>query len=274
MKLLPLTSLLLVSVTLWSGQAAVQPPTAVRPLARAHSHNDYEHVWPLLEALEEGFGSVEADVYLVDGQLLVAHERNQVKANRTLQSLYLDPLRARANQNRGRIYPDGPSVVLLIDVKSDADASWAVLRKVLEGYTNILTRFTAGRIETNAVTAIISGNRAKTRLAEDDTRYAAIDGRPEDLQGNAPSDLIPLISEDWKRLFKWRGAGEFPSPEREFLQRMIADAHRQGRKVRFWGSPDLPAVWAELWKAGVDLISTDDLRGLRGFMDRQTLAGP
>ena len=42
-----------------------------RPLWRAHAHNDYEHPRPLLDALDHRFGSVEADIYLVDGQLLV-----------------------------------------------------------------------------------------------------------------------------------------------------------------------------------------------------------
>src|SRR4051812_12734941 len=36
-------------------------------LSRAHAHNDYEHEHPLLDALEAGFASVEADVWLVDG---------------------------------------------------------------------------------------------------------------------------------------------------------------------------------------------------------------
>lgn len=36
---------------------------AQSPLDRAHAHNDYEHARPLIDALERGFGSVEADVY-------------------------------------------------------------------------------------------------------------------------------------------------------------------------------------------------------------------
>src|SRR5262249_28110050 len=72
---------------------------APRPLRHAHAHNDYEHKRPLFDALECRFCSVEADVWLVDGKLLVAHDRNQVKPERTLQSLYLDPLRERARRN-------------------------------------------------------------------------------------------------------------------------------------------------------------------------------
>src|SRR5438093_5049824 len=65
------------------------------PLLHAHAHNDYEHARPLLDALEHGVCSVEADIYLVDGQLLVAHDRQKVSPTRTLQALYLDPLTER-----------------------------------------------------------------------------------------------------------------------------------------------------------------------------------
>ena len=69
---------------------------SLHPLIHAHAHNDYEHTHPLFDALDHGFASVEADIHLVDGQLLVAHSRSEVNPERTLQALYLDPLRARA----------------------------------------------------------------------------------------------------------------------------------------------------------------------------------
>ena len=46
---------------------------AQTPLQRAHSHNDYEQKRPLFEALARGICSVEADIWLVNGKLLVAH---------------------------------------------------------------------------------------------------------------------------------------------------------------------------------------------------------
>src|ERR1041384_749948 len=100
---------------------------AQSPLDRAHAHNDYEHTRPLLDALDRGFGSVEADIYLVNGALLVAHERDSVRADRTLEALYLAPLRAWTAAHGGRVYGDRPPLTLLIDVKSQADSTWAAL---------------------------------------------------------------------------------------------------------------------------------------------------
>src|SRR2546423_3232250 len=93
------------------GATEVQRP---RPLARAHAHNDYEHARPLAEALEQGFCSVEADVHLVQGHLLVGHDPRELRPGRTLQSLYLDPLKKRVAENGGRGYRDCPTVTLMI----------------------------------------------------------------------------------------------------------------------------------------------------------------
>jgi glycerophosphoryl diester phosphodiesterase len=255
---------LILSVSVPAIQAG-DPASAVTPLVHAHAHNDYEHTRPLFDALDHGFCSIEADIYLVDGRLLVAHDRAKVKPDRTLQSLYLDPLRARIQENSGRVYKNGPPVILLIDVKSDAEATYGVLRSVLNAYTNVLTCFTPTGVQTGALTAIVTGNRSSKVVAQDQTRYAALDGRPEDLDANASKELVPLVSEDWKVLFRWRGTGQFPEPERLRLKQFVDKAHQQGRQVRFWGTPDRPEMWRALLAAGVDWINADDLTGLQEF---------
>ena len=255
-----------------AGQTLTQPATALpegkapKPLQRAHAHNDYEHKRPLFDALECGFCSVEADIWLVDGKLLVAHDRNQVRPERTLQSLYLDPLRERARRNGGRVYPSGPEVTLLVDVKSDAEQTYIALREVLKAYSDLLTVFHSGSTATNAVTVIISGNRDRSLMDKETVRYAALDGRLEDLDSNAPGHFIPLVSESWTKLFKWRGAGPMPKDEKQKLQQTVTKSHAQGRKVRFWATPDQPEVWKELLDAGVDLLNVDDLVGLQNFL--------
>lgn len=236
------------------------------PLTRVHAHNDYEHPHPLFDALEHGFCSIEADIYLVNGQLLVAHERRQVKPERTLQALYLDPLRARVKANGGRVYPHGPEVVLLIDLKVDWRQIYPVLRGVLRQYADMLVTFEGGVKKPNAILAIITGNRSKTMFDGESVRYAALDGELADLDGNKNADVIPWISGSWYRTFTWRGAGQMPENERAKLKGIVARAHQQGRKVRFWGSPDQPVFWQELLDDDVDLINTDDLAGAQKFL--------
>ena len=47
-------------------------------LQKCHSHNDYLHKIPFFDAYNLGFGSIEVDVFLVNNQLLVAHEKRAI----------------------------------------------------------------------------------------------------------------------------------------------------------------------------------------------------
>ena len=257
-------SLVLVTALSVVGYAA--EPAAVKPLPQAHAHNDYEHDRPLLDALDHGFCSVEADIWLTPEGLLVAHDRKDIKPNRTLERLYLDPLRERIRANGGRVYRDGPPFYLLIDVKTDADSTYAALDKVLARYADILTVTRDGKPEIKAVTVVLSGNRAIEMVSKEPVRYVGIDGRPDDLDRNPPSALVPLISGNWTLLFKWKGDGPFPPAEKQKLADLVKRTHAQGRKLRFWATPENEAAWNELLSAGVDYVNTDKLDELQKFL--------
>jgi hypothetical protein len=252
--------------------AACASAPRTRTLPRAHAHNDYEHARPLLDALDRGFGSVEADVHLVDGALLVAHDRDSVRADRTLERLYLEPLRERARRNGGRVYADGTPLLLLIDVKSDSAATWPVLDAVLRRYADILTAFRGDTVVAGPVLAVVSGARAIGAMRAAPSRYAAVDGRLADLgrgDAGAPASLVPLVSDTWERITKWKGDGAVPDSVPRLLARAAARAHAEGRRLRFWATPDRPAVWRLLVDAGVDLVGADDLDALRAFLLRE-----
>lgn len=237
-----------------------------RPLAKAHAHNDYEHGRPLLDALDHGFCNVEADVFLVDGELLVAHSIFEVRTSRTLKSLYLDPLAERLKRNGGRVYRDGPEFTLMIDLKSQADPTYRALAKQLAEYPDMLTAVRDGKIERRAVSVVLSGNRPHELVAAEKLRHVGIDGRLGDLDAETPSHLMPWISDSWSNHFKWDGRGEMPAAERAKLDGFVERAHSRGRQLRFWGAPDRREAWQTLAEAGVDLINTDDLPGLAKFL--------
>ncbi|PAY18577.1 hypothetical protein CKO51_15460 [Rhodopirellula sp. SM50] len=260
------TAITCLLLTLNIGFASTLLAQGVTPARQAHAHNDYLHDRPLLDALDNGFCSVEADIYLIDGELLVAHDLDKTSPERTLQSLYLDPLRKRIQQSGGSVYGDGKTVTLLIDIKSEGESTYRALDAVLSGYQDILTHVDEQGVHSGAVTAIISGNRAVKEIQADPTRYAGIDGRLSDLDSDLSPDLLPLISDHWGRNFQWRGDGEMPQADREKLKRVLQQAHADRRRVRFWATPDKPTVWAALAEAGVDLINTDDLVGLGEFL--------
>jgi Glycerophosphoryl diester phosphodiesterase family len=236
-------------------------------VTQAHAHNDYEHPRPLFGALDCGFCSVEADIFLTNGNLLVAHTLAETRPDRTLQSLYLDPLRARVRENNGRVYTNGPEFTLLIDMKQDWKTLYPALRAVLTNYADMLVTFTGTNDvkQTNAIIAIITGNRDESMFAGETIRYAALDGQLSDLDENPPAALVPWISANWKQYFHWNGKGAMPEMELEKVQSIVKRAHEQGRRVRFWNAPDNQNFWQAMHVAGVDLINTDDLPGVAIF---------
>ncbi|SDH74555.1 phosphatidylinositol-specific phospholipase C/glycerophosphodiester phosphodiesterase family protein [Nonomuraea jiangxiensis] len=243
------------------------------PLPRAHAHNDYEHERPLLDALDRGFTSVEADIYLVEGELRVGHDPEDLQPGRTLQSLYLDPLARRVKQGHGHVYPrDRRPLQLLVDIKNNGAATYTELDRVLKAYRKMLTTYAKGRVKDGAVTVVVSGDRPRDLMAAQERRYAFYDGRMSDL-GQGGASLIPLISDNWTNHFTWNGTGDMPAAERAKLREIVATAHRDGQRVRFWATPDVAgpardAIWRELVAADVDHINTDDLDGLREFLRR------
>ncbi|MET9574562.1 MULTISPECIES: phosphatidylinositol-specific phospholipase C/glycerophosphodiester phosphodiesterase family protein [Streptomyces] len=250
-----------------------------RPLWRAHAHNDYEHPRPLLDALDHRFGSVEADIHLVDGQLLVAHDPEDLDPTRTLESLYLDPLAARVRAHHGSVYRGyRGSLHLLIDIKTEGSSTYLELDRHLRRYRHLFTTYARGRVHRGPVTAVISGDRAARAPMEAQTvRRAFYDGRLTDLGSPAPASFIPLISDNWALNFTWQGVGPFPDAERQKLRGIVKAAHHRGQKVRFWATPDLAgpardALWTELLAARVDYLNTDDLAGLEAFLDAHRTA--
>lgn len=255
------------------GLAATAAANAVGdPHNPAHAHNDYEHERPLLDALDHGFTSVEADVWLVDGELLVAHDSRDLEPGRTLESLYLDPLREIVHGNGGSVYPDWDgSLQLLIDIKNTGEATYAEIDATLRRYQGIMTRFVGDRVQTGAVTAVISGDRPRQTMLNQRLRFAGYDGRLGDLDSGLRASFMPLLSDNWGNHFTWRGVGPIPEAERTKLRQIVSTAHAAGYRVRFWATPDVPgaardAIWTELLAAGVDHLNTDDLAGLDAFL--------
>ena len=244
--------------------------STVQPLERAHAHNDYEHDRPLFDALDHGFTSVEADVWLVDSQLYIGHDGPD--PSRTLASTYLDPLRQRFRENGGSIYPGWrDSLRLLIDVKSEGTAAWPVIERELARYPELFTVARGGRVQERAVTAVISGNRDLPAMQAATVRRSFYDGRLSDLGSGLSASVMPLVSDNWTRHFTWLGVGPMPESERTKLHQIVQRAHAAGYEVRFWATPDVAgpardAVWSELVAADVDVLNTDDLAGLQSFL--------
>jgi pimeloyl-ACP methyl ester carboxylesterase len=251
------------------------------PRTRGHAHNDYLHERPLLDALDAGFYSVEADVFLVDGQLLVAHRAAELDPQRTLQKLYLDPLRERIVANAGQVYRGSPGHTalekrdkfwLLIDIKSAGLETYQSLHAVLQQYAELLTSVEAGVVKSGPVQVVISGNRPVEFIAAQTQRFCGLDGRLGDLESTHSAHLMPMTSDNWGLNFAWRGSGDMPEEELQKLKHIVRQSHERGRVVRFWATPENEKLWRVLWENQVDWINTDQLPELSDFLRAQAAA--
>ena len=101
----------------------------------AFSHNDYWRERPLLDALSFRFNCVEADLWLIDGELYVSHDRPGPNPAITFENLYLKPLVARIQANGGKVYPDSDRpFYLMVDCKAQGEEMYKLLKKQMEPY--------------------------------------------------------------------------------------------------------------------------------------------
>jgi hypothetical protein len=218
--------------------------------------------------LQNGFTNIEADIFLENDRLIVAHVNPFFRCKKTLEALYLTPLKERIEANNGQVYKGyNHPVILMIDIKTGADNTYAALKPILEAYKSILTRYDHGTVFPGAVTVVLSGHKPYKMMKGEENRYAFID---EDLRktfkDTIAGDLYKMSSCKYSKLLKWKGTGSISVNERNRLCNFVDMAHQRGKKVRLWASPENAVVWAELLKCHVDLINTDKLSALRNFL--------
>ena len=94
--------------------AAAQPPVLI------HSHNDYARRVPFYQAYAQQVSSIEADVFLHDGQLLVGHDPEEPNPALTFEALYVEPIATLFARNGGRAFADSDRhLQLMIELKSE-----------------------------------------------------------------------------------------------------------------------------------------------------------
>jgi hypothetical protein len=236
------------------------------PHVQAHAHNDYEHAKPLWDAIEMGFISVEADVHLVKGKLLVSHGKPKEDA-RTIQQLYLTPLDSLLSHNGGKIYPNyNGSFYLMIDCKTDAESTYAAIQKAVVQYENLLCHSNQCPVK-----IFISGNRAMDTLLKNGYNGIALDGRPGDLGKGISSELMPVISDLYSNWSSWQGKSNAQPEDLARIRELANRVHAEGKKLRLWAIPDHEKAWKALLDSGIDFINTDRLTELNAFLNKNGL---
>lgn len=222
------------------------------------AHNDYEKARPLHGAYQLQVEYLEVDIFLEGNALLVAHTKQELNTDRTLERLYLNPLQHYVNQHRGYVYEDTTkSLALVIDLKTGGNTA-AVLVKTLQKFPDLIN---ALRLQ-----FILSGNVPDRERWTELPDFIRIDGRPGIAYTEEELKRIELISSAFP--VPWNGRDALRAEARATLIGILDEVHGKGKPLRFWAAPDREEAWKELIELGITVINTDDPAALTSFLAR------
>lgn len=228
-------------------------------VANAHSHNDYEQPVLFWSAYNAAFGSVEADIFLVGGNLFVAHDVKELSNHRSLTGLYLEPLISNLVKNNGYPYADtSKHLQMLIDIKSDSIHTLEALIETLRKYDVIMN--------SHHLQWVITGNRPDQSLFTSYPPFISFDGVLDRTYSAAALTKIDMLSDEWRKYASWYGLGELSVRDLQKLKDGISKAHTLQKPVRFWGAPDSKNAWHQLMQLKVDYINTDHIAELAAYL--------
>ena len=229
----------------------------------AHSHNDYEQKVPFLLAYNAHFGSIEADIWAVKGELYVAHDTSEIATSRTLDLLYIQPIVTLFIKNKGKAWKDDPSTFqLLIDLKTGAEPTLSLLIEKLRKYPDVFDP----TVNKNAVRVTITGNRPEPSQFKDYPNFISFDGNVARKYDSEQLKRVALYSENLVIFTSWRGDGAIPAQQGNRLKQIIDSVHGINKKIRFWNAPDTSDAWSTLMNLKVDYLNTDHIPELSSYL--------
>ncbi|KAF2006840.1 hypothetical protein P154DRAFT_420942 [Amniculicola lignicola CBS 123094] len=248
-----------------------------------HSHNDYLRTVPLYEALAAGCVGVEADIWVTDEEeLLVGHTWKSTKKERTLRSLYLDPLAnifiqrnvslASADDKEIGIFDTNPNVstILLIDFKNNPKKTWPILLTQLQPFREKgwLTYFNGTELVPGPLTIVATGDAPFDLIQANNTdRFVFLDAPLDDISNPAyTSENSYYASVSLSQAVGHVWFNRLSSKQVDIIKTQIKAAADKGLKSRYWSTPSWPIsfrdkIWFTLVSNHVGMLNVDDLAG-------------
>jgi len=228
----------------------------------------------------------------------VGHELSALTVERTLDSLYIQPiLDTLRSQNPTTPFVDGSqtkngvfdtvssqTLYLFIDLKTSGEETWQQVLTDLQPLLNAgyLSTTDGQTLNAGPVTVIGTGNTPFTYFSPEPAtasspRYTFFDAPLSSLTEAAYLGVTaltaPVASADLGAVtgpLTWsRGLNTMQLAR---VQEAVKVAQARGIVARFWDAPAWPvqtrnALWRQLWDAGAGLLNVDDLAAAAGFWE-------
>lgn len=220
-----------------------------------HSHNDYAQRVPFYQAYAQQVSSIEADVFLHDGQLLVGHDVEDLRADMTFEALYVEPIVTLFARNGGRAFRDSDQTLqLMVELKSETDPTLRAVAALLGRWPEVFDP----EVNPAAVRVAVTGRVPAPETFDRYPRFLGFDGAWDADYTPEQLERIALISTNFRDFSQWNGKGTIIPAEKERLEQVIDRAHEQGKPVRFWNAPEGTTVYYTFYDMGIDYINTDN----------------
>jgi alkaline phosphatase len=221
-----------------------------------HSHNDYETAEPLLNAIRNRAYSLEADVYLVNDTLKVAHDKKDLTKASSLFTLYIQPIVNLFRTHNGRISDDAAYMpVFMIDIKENGDAVLTKLVSMLTTHASVFDR----KMNPGAIQIVISGDRGDRLKWTTWPSFILFDGRIGEQYDKPLLERVAFISDSYFNYARHTDSTDY------LIKQLAEKSHQMEKLLRLWAIPDNPSSWSHLRKLGVDIINTDNVSECRRY---------
>jgi hypothetical protein len=228
----------------------------------------------------------------------VGHETSALTAERTFNSLYLDPIVdtikrqnpttafASSKDTHNGVFDasSGQTLYLWIDMKTSGSETLAAVLEALQplAEAGYLTTTNGTGITRRQVTAIGTGNTPQSYFlptdpaSSEEPRFIFFDAQLATLNNSANAGITPLISPIASAEFSAQ-VGEvrqegLNDTQVAILREQIQYAEGRGIGARYWDTPGWPigtrnAVWRTLIDEGATLINVDELWAAAEFWE-------
>lgn len=236
---------------------------AERPML-IHSHNDYCRRAPFWQAYAQQVYSIEADVFLHDGQLLVGHDVEDLSPELTFEGMYVEPLVTLYKRNGGRAWKDSDEPIqLMVELKSETEPTLRAVTALLDRYPEVFDR----AVNPDAVRIAVTGRVPAPEEFGNYPAYVLFDGEWDRNYTPAQLERVALVSANFQDYSQWNGKGSIIPVELAKIEQIIDRAHAWGKPVRFWGAPEGTTVYYTFYDLGIDYLNTDRPEVCAGFFD-------
>ncbi len=235
-----------------------------------HSHNDYHQIVPFYQAYAQMLDSYEADVFYDKNteKILVAHEASEIKAENTLEELYIQPIVKQFRNNGGHAWKNtDKAFYLMIDIKANPEMVIPAVISLVDRYPDVFQP----KVNQGAVRLVFTGKIPDSKDFGNYPNYVLFDGNINKDYEAEQLEHIAFFSDSFRRYSVWNGKGSIIPAEKQKLINAIDKAHNVHKMIRFWGSPDNLNTWQTFRNLGVDIINTDKPEKCADFFKNEQL---